>query len=78
MCGYTHTGREQILARLDSTGLRANYEPHDIAAVLRWSDMVHLCCGVEMATAACNEALAKAFLERMKTYEGTSCEEDSD
>lgn len=78
MCGYTHPGREQILARIDSTGIRENYEPHEIVAALRWSDMIHLYCGVEMANAACNEALAEAFRERINTYEGTPYEEESD
>ena len=72
LCGYTHGGSEQILARLDHTGLRANYQRDEVMAALLWSDMIHLYSGVEMADAAFNEALSQTFLERMIAYEEVS------
>lgn len=66
LCGYTHPGSQQILARLSDTGLRSNYEHNEVAPALLWSDMVHLLSAVELALAANNESLAKAFLERME------------
>lgn len=65
LCGYTHGGSEQILARLDSSGLRANYQPDEVIGALRWSDMIHLYCGVEIIDAVRDEALVRDFIERM-------------
>ena len=72
MCGYTHGGTEQLLARLGSTGLRANYQCDEVIAALRWSDMIQLYSGVEMVDAARDDALAQEFLDRMNSYEGVS------
>ncbi len=63
LCGYTHGGPEQLLARLDHTGIRANYSQEEILATLRWSDMAQLCAGVQMADAAGNGPLAQTFLD---------------
>ena len=71
-CGYTHGGLEQIRARLDNTGLQANYCSAEVMAALRWSDMAQLYSGVEVAVAACNESLAREFLNCMRDYEELS------
>ena len=72
LCNYTHGGSEQMLARLELSGLRANYRRDEVMVALRWSEMIHLCSGVEMADAACNESLAQAFLDRMIAYDEPS------
>ena len=72
MCGYTHGGTEQILARLDSSGIRANCRCNEVIAALRWSDMIQLYSGIEMVGAVLDDALAHEFLDRMKSYEKTS------
>ncbi len=64
LCGYTHGGPEQILARLDHTGIRATYLDDEILAALRWSDMVQLFAGIQMADAAGNTPLVHAFMAR--------------
>lgn len=65
LCSYTHSGSQQILARISDSGLRSNYEYDEITTALLWSDMVRLFSAVELALAAKNESLAKAFLELM-------------
>ena len=64
LCGYTHGGPEQIFARLDHTGVRAAYSNEEVLAALRWSNMVQLFAGIQMANAADNPALAQAFMAR--------------
>ena len=64
LCGYAHGGPEQILARLDHTGVRATYLDEEVLAALRWSDMVQLFAGIQMAEAAENAALVQAFMAR--------------
>ena len=68
-CDYTHGGLEQIRARLDNSGLRANYDSANVMTALRWSDMAHLYSGVEVAVAASNESLARELLSCMRDYE---------
>ena len=62
LCGYTHGGPEQILARLDHTGVRATYLNEEVLAALRWSDLVQLFAGIQMADAADNAPLVQAFM----------------
>lgn len=69
LCGYTHGGEEQIYARLGVTGLKEDFENGQIILALRWSDMVHLYAGIELADAAEDGALAGIFLNRMIAYE---------
>ena len=71
-CGYTHGGAEQILPRLGSSGLRASYRRDDVIVALRWSDMVQLFSGTEILVAARDVELAREFLRRMQSHEGTS------
>lgn len=69
LCGYTHGGAEQILPRLGSGGLRAEYQRDEVVGALRWSDIIQLYSGVEMVDASGNEALAQEFLNRMNCLE---------
>ena len=69
LCDYTHGGSEQILARLDNTGLSADYRSDEVVLALHWSNHIQLYSGVEMALAACDESLAKAFLDRMQVVD---------
>ena len=64
LCDYTHGGPEQLLARLDHTGVRAIYLDEQVLAALRWSDTVQLFAGIQMADAANNAPLAQAFMAR--------------
>ena len=72
LCNYTHGGSEQILARLDCTGLCSNYRRDEVMAALHWANLIQLYSGIEMAEAAGNEPLAKEFFKRMDTYERIS------
>lgn len=72
LCGYTHGGTEQILARLSSSGLGADYQTGELVAALRWSDMIQLYSGVEMLDAMGDEVLAREFLNRMNCLERIS------
>ena len=69
LCGYTHGGSQQILARLSSAGLQSNFGEGELAAALRWSEVAQLFSGVELADAACNESIARELLERLATYD---------
>lgn len=65
LCGYTHGGTEQIIARLGSSGLRDGYQYDEIIGALHWSDMIQLYSGVEVVDVVGDEALAREFLDRM-------------
>ena len=71
-CDYTHGGLEQIHARLDKTGLRANYDTTYVMTALRWSDLGQLFSGVQIAYAAKNETVAQELLNLMIDYERLS------
>ncbi len=68
LCGYTHGGPEQLLARLDHTGIQANYRTEEILAALRWSD-VQLLAAIEMATAADSASLVQAIVGHKTGFE---------
>ena len=68
LCSYTHTGFQQIGARLSSDGLRSNYRLDEVQQALRSSDMIQLASAAELAVAAGNERLwRRTFSDRIKT-----------
>ena len=69
LCNYTHGGSEQILARLNCTGLCSNYRRDEVMAALHWANLIQLYSGIEMAESASNESLAMEFFKRLDTYE---------
>lgn len=75
MCGYTHTGPQQIFSRLGSTGLCSNYEHAEIVAALRWADLAQLYASLEIVLATGSKPLAEKFLKRITDYEGAPYEE---
>ena len=66
LCSYTHTGFQQIGARLTPDGLRSNYRLDEVQQGLRSSDLIQLASAVELAVAAGDEQLGKDILGRMK------------
>lgn len=75
LCGYTHTGPQQIFSRLGSAGLSSNYERDQIVVALRWADLVQLYASLEIVLATESKPLAEKLLKRMTDYEGTPYEE---
>ena len=67
LCSYVHTGSLQILSRLSTSGIQAEYPPYEKVEVLHWADAIQLFCGVEIALAGRSDPLAKEFLECMST-----------
>ena len=66
LCSYTHTGFQQIGARLSGDGLRSNYWLDEVQQALRSSDLIQLASATELAVAAGNEPLAKNISGRIK------------
>jgi hypothetical protein len=65
LCSYTHTGYQQIGARLTSEGLGSNYKDEEVEMALKMSSNFALVTVMQFAALADDEALAKAALERM-------------
>ena len=68
LCGYTHTGFQQISARLTRDGLRSNYSLDEVQQALRASDLIQLASAIELAGGAANERLSRAILDRLTTH----------
>ena len=69
LCSYTHTGYQQIGARLSPEGLKSNYKLDEIQQALCRSDMIQLVSAIELANAAGEEALSRTILQRLKAYD---------
>ena len=66
LCSYTHTGFQQIGARLSPDGLGSNYRLDEVQQVLHSSEMIQLASATELAVAAGNTSLANNILGRVK------------
>ena len=67
LCSYTHTGYQQIGARLTPQGLGCNYQDSEILEALLWADMIALAAVAAVAIEAQNDPLAKEVLRKMKS-----------
>ena len=67
LCSYTHTGYQQIGARLTPQGLGCNYQCSEILEALRWADMIALAAVASVAIEAKNDPLAQEVLRKMKS-----------
>jgi hypothetical protein len=65
LCSLTHTGYQQIGARLTSAGLGYNYTDAEILGALGSADALGLAALVSFARLTNDEALEKAGLERL-------------
>ena len=68
LCSYTHTGYQQIGARLTSEGLGSNYKDEEVEMALKMSSNFSLVTVMQFAALASDESLAKAALERMTSF----------
>jgi hypothetical protein len=57
LCSFTHTGYQQIGARLTASGLGDEYAAEELIGALGWADGVQLLCAVEFAAMARNPAI---------------------
>lgn len=69
MCSYTHTGYQQIGARL-SEGLGSNYRDEEVEMALKLSSNFSLVTVMQFAALANDESLATVALERMTSLSG--------
>ena len=67
LCSYTHTGYQQIGARLTPQGLGYNYQDSEILEALHWADMTALAAATAVAIEAQNDPLAQEVLRKMKS-----------
>lgn len=65
LCSYTHTGYQQIGARLTSEGLGSNYKDEEVEMTLKMSSNFALVTVMQFAALANDESLATAALERL-------------
>lgn len=66
MCGFTHTGFDQVVRRNKETTIEPNYEEVDLLEVLDFADGIGLMSAVEIAHLANNGALAMALLDKAR------------
>ena len=69
LCSLTHTGSQQILARLTPQGLGYNYQDSEILEALHWADMLTLLVVVAFANLTANEPLAREALGQLRRIE---------
>lgn len=67
LCSYTHTGYQQIGARLTPDGLGYQYEDAEILRVLSVADSISLMSTIELANLANDQQLRVSALERMRS-----------
>ena len=67
LCSYTHTGYQQIGARLTSQGLGWNYQDSEILEALLWADTTTLAAAAAVAIEAQNDPLAQEVLRQIKS-----------
>ena len=67
LCSFTHTGYQQIGARLTTEGLGYDYQDSEILEALRWADMIALWSVAAFANLADNQPLVRAVLDRLRS-----------
>ena len=66
LCSYTHTGYQQIGARLTPVGLGYDYKDEEVVDALTLANNVVLLAVIEFAQLADSEALARQAMERLR------------
>lgn len=66
MCGFTHTGFDQVVRRNTENDIGPNYEVDELIEALDFADGIAIMAGVEFAHLASDDYLAMAFLEKAK------------
>jgi hypothetical protein len=66
LCSYTHTGYQQIGARLTTSGLGSDYPDDEVIQALTWADTVVLNTVIQFAVLGDDEPLAREALARLK------------
>jgi len=69
---YTHTGFQQIGARLTADGIGYDYDESEVLDALRWAEVLSIMALVGFAELAKNELLARAALERARAIGTTA------
>ena len=69
LCSFTHTGYQQIGARLTPQGLGYDYQDSEILEALHWADMLTLLAVVAFAEWTANEPLAREALVQLRRIE---------
>ena len=67
LCSYTHTGYQQIGARLTSQGLGYDYQDSEILEALLWADTIALAAVAAVAIEAQNDPLAQEVWRKIKS-----------
>ena len=67
LCSYTHTGYQQIGARLTSQGLGYDYQDSEILEALLWADTIALTTAAAVAIEAQNDPLAREVRRQIKS-----------
>ena len=66
LCSFTHTGYQQIGARLTPQGLGYDYQDSEILEALLWADTVALTAAATVAIEAQNDPLAQEIWRKIK------------
>jgi hypothetical protein len=66
LCSFTHTGYQQIGARLTTSGLGYGYQRDELLQALAWADGIAFMTVVAFANMTDNEPLATKALEQMR------------
>ena len=68
LSSYTHTGFDQIEARMSVAGLQSNYTLEYVRRALRCADLLQLASSIVVAEAAGNLPLAQSICDRLGAY----------
>jgi hypothetical protein len=68
LCGFTHTGFQQVTRRYTGAMLKPNYPEAEVIQGLNFAGAIGLLAAIELAVLSKNEALARALLERAKLF----------
>ena len=67
LCSFTHTGYQQIGARLTPQGLGYDYQDSEILEALLWADTIALAAAAAVAIEAQNDPLAQEVWRKIKS-----------
>ena len=67
LCSFTHTGYQQIGARLTPKGIGCNYQDSEILEALLWADTIALTTAAAVAIEAQNDPLAQEVWRKIKS-----------
>ncbi len=70
LCSFTHTGFQQIGARLTPQGIGYAYKESEILGALHWADTLALLAVVTFAELTANEPLTREASDQLRRIEG--------